>query len=121
MSHEPPPEIIADQDSPLPPDEAVTVPSQMAAAPLPAASYHEPVGARQTIDEVLLAPPRRCWLLPLVLFLATCFTTFMSGVYAWGMPGTGSGNNSGFLTIDATTPQWIELHVGKTASCIWAP
>ncbi len=108
MSHEPPPDTIPDPDSPLPPDEAVTTPSQMAVPQSPAApSYHEPVGTRQSIDEVLLAPLRRRWLLPLVLFLATCFTTFMSGVYAWGMPGSGSGNNSGFLTIDATTPQWI--------------
>jgi membrane-associated protease RseP (regulator of RpoE activity) len=39
----------------------------------------------ETIDEVLLETPlrRRRWLLPLVLFLATCLTTFLAGAYQW--------------------------------------
>jgi membrane-associated protease RseP (regulator of RpoE activity) len=36
-----------------------------------------------TIDEVLLEAPRRRWLLPLVLFLATCVTTFLAGTSQW--------------------------------------
>ncbi len=100
MNHETPSNIIPDYEAPLPPDEAVTVPSQMAAAASPAApSYHEPTALPLTIDEVLLAQPRRRWLLPLVLFLATCFTTFMSGVHAWRLD---------FLTIDGATSKWID-------------
>src|SRR6185503_13577208 len=38
----------------------------------------------QMIDEVLLEPQlRRRWRLCLVLFLATCLTTFLAGVYRW--------------------------------------
>jgi membrane-associated protease RseP (regulator of RpoE activity) len=99
MSHEPTASDLPDTESPLPPDEAVTAPHQMAAPILPAASFIEPSAGRQTIDEVLLPPPRRRWLLPLALFLATCFTTFMSGVYAWRFD---------FLTINAATWRWIE-------------
>jgi membrane-associated protease RseP (regulator of RpoE activity) len=44
--------------------------------------------AGETIDEVLLEQPRRRrWLLPLVLFLTTCGTTFLAGVYQWPTDG----------------------------------
>jgi membrane-associated protease RseP (regulator of RpoE activity) len=41
--------------------------------------------AGETIEDVLVEPPprRRRWLLPLVLFLATCATTFSVGVNQW--------------------------------------
>ncbi len=40
--------------------------------------------AGQTIDEALVdVSRRRRWQLPLVLFLVTCVTTFLSGVYQW--------------------------------------
>jgi Zn-dependent protease len=39
---------------------------------------------QQSIDELLLEPQlRRRWLLPLLLFAATCATTFFAGVYQW--------------------------------------
>jgi membrane-associated protease RseP (regulator of RpoE activity) len=116
MSHEPPAKPPLDTESPLPPDEAVTAAEQMAAPLLPPApTYIEPA-ARQTIDEVLLPRPRRRWLMPLVLFLATCFTTFMSGVYQWGGSALWSGQGSAFLTIDESTRHWIDAnwHVGLT-------
>jgi Zn-dependent protease len=109
MSHEPPLGPLSDTESPLPPDEAVSVPDQMAAPVLPQPpSYIEP-SSGQTIDEALLPPPRRRWLLPLLLFLATCFTTFMSGVYAWGGSDFWFGRSHGFLVLDRSTPDWIEL------------
>jgi Zn-dependent protease len=61
--------------------------SRQAAAPAAAARdevhFAAPVPG-QSIDEMLLEPQlrRRVWL-PLLLFLATCATTFLAGVFQW--------------------------------------
>lgn len=53
-------------------------------APVRDEVYFASPQAGETVDEVLLEPPRRRrWLVPLVLFLATCLTTFFAGVYQW--------------------------------------
>jgi membrane-associated protease RseP (regulator of RpoE activity) len=52
-------------------------------APVRDEVYFASPQAGETIDEVLLEPRRRRWLLPLVLFLTTCLTTFFAGVYQW--------------------------------------
>lgn len=47
----------------------------------PAIAYTNRPGT--TIDEVLIGPQQRNWRLPIVLFLATCVTTFFAGVVNW--------------------------------------
>ena len=56
----------------------------ISSAPVRDEVYFASPHAGETIDEVLLEPPRRRrWLLPLVLFLTTCVTTFLAGVKQW--------------------------------------
>ena len=55
----------------------------------------------QTIDAVLIQPQlRRRWRLILVLFLATCVTTFFAGVYQW--------NIEAFLWFDEETGERLK-------------
>jgi membrane-associated protease RseP (regulator of RpoE activity) len=53
----------------------------------------------QSIDEVLIEDRiRRRWLLPLCLFLATCCTTFLAGVYQW---------RQDLFPLDQNTAVWV--------------
>ncbi len=71
------------QDSDLAPTSEIASESSTS-PPVRDEVYFASPQARETIDELLLEPPRRRrWLLPLVLFLATCATTFFAGVYQW--------------------------------------
>jgi Zn-dependent protease len=69
--------------SPAPPDapSASAIPAEQPALPVRTGSTAAPEQFGQ-IDDYLGAPPRRR-LLPLVLFLATCFFTYAAGAYNW--------------------------------------
>lgn len=103
------PSLPAAPVSPTTPPDASQAASPTASSNGPAASLApvtppvppvgEPLGHQQTIDEVLLEPRPRNWKLPLLLFIATCVTTFFAGVYHW---------NAAPLTFGADTWRQVQ-------------